>query len=70
MERYQSSTPRVGAAIAAVAMSLITFALAIVVPAVLVPGDESRRVQATYELSPAAIDRISTAATNDLRRHG
>ncbi len=70
MKRYQSSTPRAAAAIAAVAMTVITFAIAIVVPAMLLPGDEVQRVQATHEVFPAAIDRIGVAANDELRRRG
>jgi hypothetical protein len=59
MNRYQSQTPRVAATIAAVAMTLVTIGVAIVVPATLESGGDGVRAQATNVIQPAAIANIA-----------
>lgn len=59
MKRYEPSTPRAAAAIAALAMTVITFGLAIVVPAALAPDGEQHTV--TARLVPAAFERVAGA---------
>ena len=64
MNRYQSSTPRVAAAIAAVAMTLVTIGVAIVVPATIESGGEGMRAQA-MNVPSSATDRIVVAVSVD-----
>jgi hypothetical protein len=59
MRRYEPSTPRAAAAIAALAMTVITFGLAVVVPAALAPDGEQHT--ATARIVPVAIDRVAVA---------
>ncbi len=70
MNRYQSSTPRVAAAVAAIVMTLITFCVTILVPAMIESGGESIRTQAAYALPPDSIDRIVIAADGGFHRQG
>ncbi len=67
MKRFQPSTPRAAAAITALAMTLITFGLAIVVPATLETGGGGNRAQATNAVPPAAIEHVVVAANVDLQ---
>ena len=53
MNRYQASTPRVAAAIAAVVMTLITIGVTIIVPATIESSAEGVRSLAAHQLSPA-----------------
>jgi hypothetical protein len=70
MKRFEPSTPRAAAAVAAVAMTLITFGLLIVVPAMLETDGNGGRAQATNAVSPAAIDRVLVAVNVNIRRPG
>jgi len=70
MNRYQSSTPRVPAAVAAIVMTLITFGVTILVPAMIESGGEGIRTQAAYTLPRDSIDRIVIAADVGFRRRG
>jgi hypothetical protein len=55
MNRFQSSTPRAAFGIAAVAMTVVTFGLLVVVPATIESGSEDVRTQASAKLvTPAA----------------
>jgi hypothetical protein len=57
MNRFQSSTPRVALGIAAVAMTVVTFGLLVVVPATIDSGSEDVRTQAAAKLvTPAAAE--------------
>lgn len=70
MKRFQHSTPRAAAAVAALAMTLITFGLAIVLPATLANDGNGDRAQAANAVSPAAIDRVLVAVNVNIRRPG
>jgi hypothetical protein len=70
MNRYQSSTPRAAAAVAAVVMTLITFGLAILVPAMIESGGEGIRARAAYALPPKTSDRVVIAADVAFHRQG
>ena len=70
MNRYQSPTPRVAAAVAAIVMTLITFGVTILVPAMIESGGEGIRTQAAYALPPNSIDRIIIAADVGFHRQG
>lgn len=65
MKRYQDSTPRAVAAIAALVMTVLTFGLAIVVPAALAPGGEEQTRTARV-VAPAAKEHV-TVATIDVQ---
>lgn len=55
MNRFQSSTPRAAFGIAAVAMTVVTFGLLVVVPATIESGSEDVRTQTSAKLvTPAA----------------
>src|SRR5580765_1114571 len=54
MKRFEPSTPRAAAVVAALTMTLITFGLAIVAPAALDAYVDGDRAQATNPVSPAA----------------
>ena len=64
MNRYQSSTPRVAAAIAAVAMTLVTIGVAIVVPATIESGGEGMRAQA-MNVPQSGTNRVVVAVSGD-----
>jgi hypothetical protein len=68
--RYQASTPRVAAAIAAIVMTLITFGVTILVPAMIESGGDGIRTQAAYALPPDSIDRIVIAADVEFGSQG
>jgi hypothetical protein len=70
MNSYQSSTPRLAAAVAAIVMTLITFGVTILVPAMIESGGEGIRTQAAYALPPNSIDRIVIAADVGFRSQG
>ncbi len=70
MKRFEPSTPRAAAVAAALAMTLITFSLTIVVPATLDAAGNGDRVQATNSGSPASTHRVLVAANVDIRRPG
>lgn len=70
MKRFEPSTPRAAAAVAALAMTLITFGLAIVVPATIEAGGDDDRAQATNAVSRTSTDRVLVAANVDIRRPG
>ena len=70
MKRFEPSTPRAAAVVAALAMTLITFGLAIVVPATLDADGNGDRAQATNAASPAANERALVAGNLDVRRPG
>ncbi len=70
MKRFEPSTPRAAAVVAALAMTLITFGLAIVVPATLDADGNGDRAQATNAVTPAPTDRVLVAANLDVRRPG
>jgi 3-polyprenyl-4-hydroxybenzoate decarboxylase len=58
MNRFQSSTPRVALGIAAVAMTVVTFGLLVIVPATI-DGSEDVRTQAAAKLvTPAATEVV------------
>jgi hypothetical protein len=57
MNRFQSATPRVALGIAAVAMTVVTFCLLVVVPATIDSGGENVPTQAAAKLvTPAATE--------------
>ena len=70
MKRFEPSTPRAAAIVAALAMTLITFSLAIVAPATLDANGNGDRAQATNAVAPAASDRVLVAASLDVHRPG
>jgi len=70
MNRYQSSTPRVAAAVAAIVMTLITFGVTILVPAMIESGGGGIRTQAAYALPPNSIDHIVIAVDVGFRSQG
>jgi hypothetical protein len=70
MKRFHPSTPRAAAAIAALAMTLITFGLAIVVPATFDADGIGDRAQASNAVSPTADARVLVVANVDIRRLG
>jgi hypothetical protein len=70
MKRFEPSTPRAAAVVAALAMTLMTFGLAIVAPATLDANGNGDRAQATHAVSPAASDRVRVAARIDIHRPG
>ena len=66
MNRFQSSTPRVAFGIAAVAMTVITFGLLILVPATIESGGEAGHAQAAAKsVAPAATEVATIAAPID-----
>jgi hypothetical protein len=66
MNRFQSSTPRAAFGIAAVAMTVVTFGLLVVVPATIDSGGENVRTQASAKLvAPAATEVVMTPARID-----
>jgi hypothetical protein len=67
MNRFQSSTPRVALGIAAVAMTVVTFGLLVVVPATIDSGSEDVRTQAAAKLvTPAAAEVVMIPTRIDL----
>ena len=56
MNRFQSSAPRVVCGLAAVAMTVITFSLFIVVPATIESGSVDVRTQASTSVVPLAVE--------------
>ena len=67
MKRFEPSTPRAAAVVAALAMTLITFSLAIVAPATLDANGNGDRAQAT---NAAANDHVLVAASGDIHDAG
>ena len=63
MNRFQSSTPRAAFGIAAVAMTVVTFGLLIVVPATIDAGREDVRAQAAAKLVTPAATEVVTIPT-------
>jgi hypothetical protein len=63
MNRFQSSTPRVALGIAAVAMTVVTFGLLVIVPATIEFGTEDIRTQATAKLVTPAVTEVVTIPT-------
>jgi len=57
MKPYQPSTPRAAFAVAAVALSAITFSLAVVVPATMDAGGRRAAAVVARVSSPAAIEK-------------
>ena len=67
MNRFESSTPRVALAIAAVAMTVVTFGLLVVVPATIESGSQDVRTQAAAKfVMPAATDVVIIATRRDV----
>lgn len=63
MNRFQSSTPRAAFGIAAVAMTVVTFGLLVVVPATIDSGSEDVRTQAAAKLVTPAATEVVTIPT-------
>lgn len=57
MKPYQPSTPRAALAVAAVALSAITFSLAVVVPATMDAGGRRAAAVVACVSNPAAIEK-------------
>jgi len=70
MKRFEPSTPHAAAVVAALAMTLITFGLAIVAPAMLDAAGNGYRVAQANAVLPAASDRVLVAASVDVHRPG
>ena len=72
MNRFESSTPRVALAIAAVAMTVVTFGLLVVVPATIESGSENDRTQASAKVVRPAVTTVVMIRTRidllDVRR--
>ena len=68
MNRFESSTPRVATAIAAVFMTAITLGLFAVVPAALDSGSEGMRAQGMNVVPPSETARIAAADVDTDRR--
>ena len=67
MNRFQSSTPRAALGIAAVAMTVVTFGLLVVVPATIDSGSGDVRPQASAKLvTPAATEIVIIPARIDV----
>ena len=67
MNRFQSSTPRLALGIAAMAMTVVTFGLFVVVPATIDSGSEDVRTQAATKLvTPAATEIVIIPARIDI----
>jgi hypothetical protein len=58
VNRFESSTPRVALAIAAVAMTVVTFGLFVVVPATIEFGTEDVRTQAAAKVVTLAATEV------------
>lgn len=70
MKSFEPSTPRAAAVVAALAMTLITFGLAIVVPATFDGIGNGDGAQATNAVSPAPTERALVTDDVDMRRPG
>jgi hypothetical protein len=69
MNRFQSSTPRAALGIAAVAMTVVTFGLLVIVPATIESGSEDVRTQASAKLvMPAAAEAVIIPTRIDVLR--
>ena len=63
MNRFQSSTPRLVIGLTAVAMTVITFGLFVVVPATIESGSVDARTQAARVVAPAATAVVTRIAS-------
>jgi hypothetical protein len=67
MNRFESATPRVALAIAAVAMTVVTFGLLVVVPATIESGGQEVRTQAAAKVvTPAATEVVIISTRSDV----
>jgi len=60
--RFQSSTPRAAIGVAAVAMTVVTFGLLILVPATIESGSGDVGTQASTSAAPLAVEVVVIVA--------
>lgn len=71
---YQPATPRLAFGIVGIALTVVTFAVSVILPAQIIPGNRDSRVLGASMISPVAQDvvaltSITVVAARDPERH-